>query len=119
MKIINREEFLKQSEGILYSEYKPFSFYGLYVKGNTISSEEHGNFDYNELGLIGNINADNSDELYYKLDVAEKISRKLNLDFECGMRNGGFDGEQLYAVYEQKDIEGLINVLKSCKGFES
>ena len=50
-------------------------------------------------------------------EFSQKIN-SLKLDFDICGRNGMYDDNQLYAVYEKDDIEGLINVLKQCVPYE-
>jgi len=113
MKIINREEFLKLPSGTLFSEYKPCSFYGLLIKYDSC-----GYNDYYENELIGNIEMNSSEDFIDKLVIAEKERTSLKLDFDICGRNGMYDDNQLYAVYEKEDIKGLINVLKQCIPYE-
>lgn len=113
MKIINREEFLKLHSGTLFSEYEPCSFYGLLIKYDSC-----GYNDYYENSLVGNVDSQSSEDLFNKLEVAEKEKTSLKLDFDICGRNGMYDDNQLYAVYEKDDIEGLINVLKQCVPYE-
>ena len=114
MKIINRKEFLESPAGTLFSEYEPCAFYGLMVKHDSV-----GDNDYIENDLIGNIYYDSGDDFVDKLDFAKKNKTTLFLDFlENSNRNGCYDNNQLYAVYEKQDIEGLINTLKNCVAYE-
>lgn len=110
MKIINKEQFLKLPEGILFNEFKPLYFNYLNVKGETWDK------DYIEMDLIGNIEADSSTEWADKVEDALESGQSLKLDFDSWGRNGMFDKDQLYAVYEQEDIDALIQFLKGCKG---
>ena len=112
MRIINKQEFLVLPEGILYSEYEPCAFYGLKVKGETWES------DYLEIDLIGNIAANDSVDYIDRLDYALENRTSLELDFDSDSRNGLFEDNTLYAVYEQKDLNELISSLKTCKGYE-
>jgi len=107
MRILNREEFFKLPEGTVYSEYDPLDFYGLFIKGEQLQS------DYVELELIGNLDYQDSDEYSETLEKARETGNSFKLDFESYDRNGMYSDDQLYAVYEKEDIEGLINVLKT------
>lgn len=108
MKIIDRQEFFKLPEGAVYSEYDPLTFHGLFIKGEQLS------VDYVELDLIGNIDYTDSEDYCAKVESSYHERKSLKLDFENYSRNGMYADDQLYAVYEKEDIEGLINVLKAC-----
>ena len=64
--------------------------------------------------MIGNIECESSEEFVDKLDLAKDKGLSLALDFYCTCRNGRFEDDQLYAIYEKDDIRGLIEKLKSC-----
>lgn len=114
MKIIDRKEFLRLPSGILFSEYEPCAFYGLRIKHDSVGSN-----DYIEESLIGNIYCDSSNDFVDKLDFAKKNKTSLKLDFlENGSRNGCYENNQLYAVYEKQDLVDLIDTLKQCVPYE-
>lgn len=118
MKIVNKKEFYKLPEGTLYSEYDPCIFHSLFIKEATLYNSDRDPIDYVEMDLIGNLDVQNSDEYIDTLDISEKTGNSFKLDFENYGRNGMYQDDQLYAVYEKEDIEGLINVLKQCVPYE-
>lgn len=67
--------------------------------------------DYIYKNLIGNIDAESSDDEFYILLNAEENGTSFKLDFDCSERDGFFDETQMYAIYDQEDIIGLINKL--------
>lgn len=105
MRIINLSEFKNLPQGTIYSGYEPQAFKGLFVKGAV------GDYDYFEESLIGNIDCCSSTEFFELLDLAEITGASLKLDFDCFGRNGLFNNDQLYAVYEIADLKGLIKIL--------
>jgi len=110
MRIVNRKEFLELPEGTLYSEYEPCCFDGLFIKGKSLKDTN----DYIEMSLIGNVVSSDTGDYAEKLENAriDHISIDLDFDEDYG-RNGMFAKEQLYAIYEKKDVEKFINLLKS------
>lgn len=110
MRIVNKKEFLALPAGTLYSEYDPQVIDGLFIKGETIF---HGGIprDYVYESLIGNVDANDSNEEFEILIDAEENGTSFKLDFDCRMRDGLFDDSKLYAIYEPEDIIGLINKL--------
>jgi len=107
MKIVNLEAFRLLPPGTLYSKYKPCTFDGLMIKGQTW---EH-DFIYQD--LIGNIECTDSGDFCNKLDEALENSKSLGLDFDCMSRDGLFDEDQLFAIYEDEDVKGLIKRIQN------
>lgn len=118
MKIVNKTEFYALHEGILYSDYKPCIFNDLKVKQSTIYDGEKP-IDFIYESLIGNIDADSSGYFVDMLDDAEKNKTSLPMDFECGERDGLFEEEQLFAIYEKNDLEDFIKKLESLRSLFS
>lgn len=96
MRIVNRDTFISLPEGTVFCEYTPQMFGNLMVKGESIVWED-GN-DYLELSLNDSIN----------FEMLEIHSINIPMDFDGGGRNGCFKYDQLYAVWDRKDVEGLI-----------
>lgn len=111
MRIVNLKEFRAMPNGTVFMKYKPEFFESLQVKGDT------WDYDFISAEITNEIECSGSEEMDFILGKAElDSSYSITLDFDCGGRDGLFDEEQLFAVYEQKDIDGLINKLKGCKG---
>ena len=112
MRIVTKQEFYKLPSGTVYCHYRPIILEGLYIKGETIYCD--GNpCDYIETELIHTIDVSGSDEFFDKMIEAEKDSSfSMKMDFECTVRNGFYNEDQMYAIYEKKDIEGLIQALQ-------
>ena len=110
MKIISAEEFLKLPMNTLYSKYTPCVFGALQIKGDTLS----GAFDYASQQIVDAIDCTGSDDFFDKLTDAEENGTSLKMDFDCCGRDGMFDRQQLYAVWEQSDVVLLMERLKLC-----
>ncbi len=107
MKIVNRAAFLALPAGTLFSKYQPCVFGDLCVKGETIG--ESVDFFYQTI-------TDAIDTGIYVETVlhhAEKDGSSLAMDFNCQDRDGMFDDDQLYAVWEREDVTGLITRLQT------
>jgi hypothetical protein len=104
MKIITRAEMLKMPVGTVYSRYEPCVFSELYVK-----ADDAGNYENDWLydALIGAVKTNSSEEFIEKCELMEK-GESHDVDFESTGRDGLFDDEQLYAIYEKVDVEKLI-----------
>lgn len=107
MRIVNLEELRKQPKGTIYCKYKPCYFSSPKVFGGIC-----GESDFICAELIGWVKSSGSDEMYNILHDAEKTGGSFDLDTECFGRDGFFEDKQLYAIYERKDIEQLIETLK-------
>ena len=46
---------------------------------------------------------------------AEEKGNSFKLDFDCGERDGLYEDEELFAVYEKEDIVNFIRKLNFCK----
>ena len=112
MKIVNLEVFRKLPEGTIYSKYTPTVFDGLKIKGETWEYD----FLYQE--LIGNIDANSSEEFNEICEKSQTEDIDLPLDFDCYERDGLFEKNQLFAIYNEKDIEALINRLKKSTNYQ-
>lgn len=101
MRLYKFKDFLKLPAGVIFSYYDPCCFKGLFKKESSI---EDIDFFYQE--LIAPIKCEDSDEYNDSL-FNWKEGENLDLDYECGSREGLFDQEQLYAVYSDKEMEKL------------
>lgn len=101
MRIVNREDFLKLPPGIVFSKYEPHIFEPTEIKCVSLESDNHF-IDYIFQELVAPIDAENWEEK----------QTSFSLDFECTSRDGMFDPDQLFAVWEKEDVLGLIERLK-------
>lgn len=105
MKIINLAEFRAMPEGTVFCKYEPCNFGELQIKGETWES------DFISASLTGVIESDGSSDMFDKLLQYEKTKESFPLDIEYYGRDGLFEENQLFAVYEKKDIAQLVNKL--------
>ena len=117
MRIVTKQEFYKLPSGTLYSEYKPCIFIGLKIKNDTIfDGDEPIDFFYED--LIGNVDANSFDDFLNMLNKSQKEKTEFKLDFKCSERDGLFEDDTFYAVYNTDEILALSNKIASCKGWE-
>jgi len=117
MRIVTKQEFYKLPSGTLYSKYEPCIFTGLKIKNDTIfNGDEPIDFFYED--LIGNVDANSYGNFFDILDKGQKEKTEFKLDFECGQRDGLFEDDALYVVYNTDEILALSNKIASCKGWE-
>lgn len=111
MRIINRKELMKMKAPFIFSHYSPCNIDDLFICTDTTY---HGN-DFIEAQLLGeaiSMDGKNEDTIGVLID-AEENGTEFKLDLECGGREGLFDDTKLYAVYNNEDIQRLIDKLSS------
>lgn len=107
MKIVNFETFRKLPPGTIYCKYEPQVFRELEVKDETL---DYG--DFLCACLTGWVDSNGSDDTTEILYEAEKTGESFDLEVDCYGRDGMFEEDQLFAVYEKKDVEQLIQALQ-------
>ncbi len=107
MRIVDLKTFRALPYNTIFVKYDPCIFGSLMVKSKTIET------DFYYIDLVANIEANGSGDWADKLQLAENDSNlSLSLDFETITRDGCYEDGQLFAIYEKKDIEGLIGLLQ-------
>ena len=106
MKIVDRKTFLSLPGEVLFSRYEPCVFDPLEIKGQTLEN------DFLTTRINDAIDCIDSSEFIDFLDCAEETGISLPLNFESTERDGCHDDDQLYAVWEPKDVIQLIERLK-------
>lgn len=111
MYIVKRPELMNilKEKNIIYSEVNDYSIDGLYI------GKYLGEHDFMTKDLLENIKIGDRDKMFWQeLDkMKQDPNYKSEIDFDRETRDGMFDDEQEYLIYETKDIERLIENLKS------
>jgi hypothetical protein len=105
MKIVNRETFLQLPANTLYHKYEPDWFGELEIKVNepgTWNNDWVVDYPYGFIEGFGCCEWDH------------ETTPEFRFDQEATQRDGLFHEDQLFAVYDNEDIERLITKLKSC-----
>lgn len=110
MKIVNRETFFSMPAGTVFAKYEPCVFGHVTIKGQTCEHDGRC-FDYFEQPIL-DVEADSSFEACDVLVDAERTGKRFGLSFDCQSRDGMFEADQLFAVFEPHDVEALIERLK-------
>ncbi|GLY59656.1 hypothetical protein Pcaca05_05140 [Pectobacterium carotovorum subsp. carotovorum] len=114
MKIVNRDEFLLLPANTVYSlagwtaGAPDTSVNGFFIKGDTVSG-----VDYYEQ-TIPDFDWNDTNDHFDKIKAAVDDGENLKLDVRTETRNGMFDKDQLYFVWDREDINTLIDRLKEC-----
>lgn len=105
MKIVDRKTFLQMPEGTIYAKAESLpslDFGPLEIKGETIGP------DWYVQRLVGDFVGDNDGmEWADSFEAMHKgEERAVDLDIVC--RDGLFDDDQLFAVFDKADAESLL-----------
>ena len=100
MRVYNRADFLKLPEGTVYCAGEPWAFQELSVKGETLPYN-----DFVRLGLQW-VEAADSGEATDRLDAMLAEGASFPMQSSYG-RDGGFDDDEVYLVYESADLAAI------------
>lgn len=106
MKIVNLEEFRKMPSGTLFSKFEPCVFESLEIKGLNTGLQDFYSQD------ISSAVVDLQSGCPEKLLDAHTSGESLPMDFDSVCRDGMYNGKQLFAVWESRDVVGLISRLQ-------
>lgn len=106
MRIVNRKTFLEQPAGTLYSKYQPIIMEDLCIKGESLITESSNDFYYQPLN--DSIECHSSEEYHDLFEAAQKHNKSLEMNFNSEYRDGLFDEDQLFAIWEALDLDKLI-----------
>lgn len=110
MKIVNRKTFLSLPAETLYSKYAPYVFGELAIKCETVGD------DFVTQQIADSVWCNDSDEFFDILDAAARTGESFSMDFDSAGRDGLFDDEQLFVVWEREDVVALIERLTRLVG---
>lgn len=104
MKIVNRKEFLALSPGTLYQKYKPCFCEGLEIKFNNVNDNDWAVLHLDAIALVpaGDPNA---------VDALLDANTGFRIDCSNIARDGCFDADQQFMIWEKEDIKDLIDLL--------
>ena len=105
MKIVNRNTFLAMPPGTIYSKFEPCIFGDLCIKEESLSN------DWFYQDIVDAIDVNDSGEFGEILCRANDTGESIPMDFHCLSRDGLFDDNQLFAVFERDDVVALIKRL--------
>lgn len=108
MRIVKRPELLKilEKENIIYSEVNDYVIDGLY---EGLCSDYESDFIYND--LLTSLDVNDSDEYFDTLANAKDYGVEFRLDLDCTSRDGLFNDDQEYMIYDKEDIKKLVDKL--------
>lgn len=101
MQIVDLKTFLEMPDGIVFAEYKPCIVDKIQIRGQAVGSFYLPSSYYTHFGLF-----DTSDSLY---GVGEESPVETDQYSRVGP---GLDPNQLFAVFDKKDIAEVIERLQ-------
>ena len=105
MIIVDRKTFLQLPPETLYAKFQG-EFDRVCIKGESFEN------DWMEQSIT-EMKCDSSDEYNDIIATAENGTR-FELDLECEGRDGMFDEDQLFVVFQKPDIAVLMKRLERC-----
>lgn len=111
MRILNREKFLSLPKGVVYSFYESMGdLKGLYEKGETSEMKN----DWYATDLLKEVDVDDSEGFFKLFEKAEE-GQVFRLDYGTEMRDAMYRNDQMFAVYDDDDVLGLIVLLQKLR----
>lgn len=114
MKIIDRKTFLAMPAETLYAKYEPCIFHGMMIKGDTIIGFDGEPIDWFYQQLVDALKSSDCGEWGALLDESQSTGKSIPMNFEMQSRDGCFEDDQLFAVFEPQDVHALITRLQRC-----
>jgi len=112
MRIVDRTAFLAMPPLTVYAKYEPCIVGPLMVKGDTCGVlPPDGVGDWTYATFENPING-GSDELFHNFAAMERgSSYPLETFDDCVGRDGLFDKDQLFVIYERDDLLKMVDLL--------
>lgn len=111
MRIVGLKEFLALPNGTVYAKYAPQYFSEWGVKTETLND-----VDFCFTSLDHDMDCEGSDDLVGILQRLENDpTDSYPLSFDVGARDGCFERNQLFAIWDEADIDALIARLQEAK----
>jgi hypothetical protein len=112
VKIVDLPTFLSLPAGTIYAKYEPCIFGDLHIKDESVAAGEVGTWWYQDLIPWFTTS---TDSLSY-LDALDKVQAgepSPQLDYSSTSKDGLYEKDQLFAVFERRDVEALIERMQS------
>jgi hypothetical protein len=106
MRIVSRAELMSMPEGTVYSNFEPDIFSGLHVTGGPCGP------DFLTCSLLTQFVGEDSSEHFHA--ICDRLVKGESVPLEFGEsfgREGLFDHEMVYAVWEKSDLNRLADLL--------
>lgn len=116
MRVVDRETFLALPPNMLYSKFEPNCFSSIEIKAETLTDANGKNIDWYSVDIASSIVPADTDQTFD--DIADELmaGKSMPVCFDVIDRDGFYDEDQLFAVWEPEDIRVLIDRLSECLG---
>src|SRR4051812_9857957 len=104
MKIVDRKTFLDMPPGTVFAKFGPLPSY---VFGDVMIKGETSSNDFWMQPFIS-IDADDTSDWAEEIEQSITTGHSIGLDLDYEVRDGLFENDQLFAVWEHADVKGLI-----------
>jgi len=114
MKAISRQELIKLPTSTLFSRIDGGVINSLSIKKSNFREWIN---DFTEQDLLSEINVSKKENNYNDFyDMLENVpcDNKFTLDYDMITRDGMYDENQIYVIWDNDDIGRLIEQLKAC-----
>ena len=109
MRIVNLDTFKLLPSGTVFLKYAPCYFDELCSKQETLP------YDFCSEALTTEIECNSGSDMPALLTVAENDTNfHVKMNFDNTRRDGCFEDNQLFAIYDKQDVVGLIEKLNKC-----
>ncbi len=107
MRIYNRKDFLSLPAGTFFCKGVEWCFAEMNIKGKSWSNDKYNDFFYTR---IHDIDAFSSEELFDRYDEMLKTGKSYQIN-QTEQRDGLFEEESIYLVFEKDDLEIIKNYI--------
>lgn len=108
MRIVNRKTFLAMPEETVFAKYATLGSLGeICIKGESYAN------DYWYQPLANSVDANNTGDFIDTMAAAEQ-GTPFKLDLDCQSRDGLFEEDQRFVVWEPEDVKQLVERLQRC-----
>lgn len=114
MRIYRRAAFLDLPAGVIFAKGKQWYFGNLAQKHETIISSSGTPIDFNYLDLESIEMGVDSGEYFDRLNLMLEAGESYPLEDDLS-RDGCFDDEDLFLVYEAADLQRLTSIIGSAR----
>lgn len=115
MKLVNRETFLTLPAGTMFRQYEEAGrkMGPILIKGETQPETDGFSGDWNQYTLDS---TGSSNVSWPMLDQALADGTEFRFEYVMHVRDGEYDWDQLYAVYDKQDVAALLTAIVKLTG---
>lgn len=106
MRIVDRKTFLAMPSGTVFAKFAPCWFGDLHIKGDSLDSN-----DFIAEAITDAFDNNGSEQFADRCYEMKDKGASYPMTFDATMRDGLFDDDQLFAVWDRSDVTALIERL--------